>query len=200
MKTEPVSVVFKGSRQYVHGTTVYSLLARRFSQYAQHATPLVLDMTMHDFATSACELVYADDGDVAQRPADGVFEFRIGNQIAGWLRETGETITEREASLEDAIVAQCRVDDDACSIADWPGGNAIDVLIAMTKHLHNVAQPRDGGRWVLGRLQLVRWLTNADASRLRVQIKQLLGNRLSKCDISSGAEPLGQIYFTVVAR
>jgi hypothetical protein len=126
------------------------------------------------------------------------FRCRIGEtEIAGWLSETDEAITERVPYAEDEIVRQCVVDS-GCATCERPSGfSPIEVVIAITKELHQRRYPDRAGKWIIVRLDLERVFEDRDR-RLDVELERRLTDRLTKCRIAADGKRVGAIYFSLL--
>jgi len=114
--------------------------------------------------------------------------------------ETQELIVERVQYLEQEIVEKCSIKDKAVFIADETPYSAIEVLLAMSKHLHHILYPQADGKWFFARLDLDRLLCPNDAACFQVELVQNLQNRLTKSRILSGDKVIGHIYFSLVKQ
>lgn len=120
------------------------------------------------------------------------------SDVIGWLVETDEHVIDRIPYPEEDIVKQTSIEGNIITIEGEIRFTPIEILVAMTKHLHMVLYPIKTGKWIVTRLELNRLLTIYDASKFKVEIEKNLNNRLTKGSIHSGEEMLGYIYFSLV--
>ena len=120
------------------------------------------------------------------------------SDIIGWLTETDEHVVDRIPYQEEDIVKKPLLMAILITIEGEVQFTPIEILVAMTKHLHMILYPVKVGKWFFTRLDLNRLLTISDASKFKVEIEKNLNNRLTKGSIHSGEEMLGYIYFSLV--
>lgn len=190
---------YKGGRDYVHGTSMYDCLAGYISEHLPDRSGAGFHMVIHGFSSNRCDFVYTLDSGPMARPDHGSVEISTSSGIHGWLVETNDEITERLPYPEEEITAQCRMDGDRsvrmlCEVPYSP----IEVLVAITKHLHCRLYPGATGKWVFSRLDLDRFLNEDDGGQLGVDIRKSIGTRLTQSDVFSGEAKIGEIYFSMV--
>jgi hypothetical protein len=118
--------------------------------------------------------------------------------IIGWLVETDEPITERYEYPESEIIEKCFVNGKTVKIDSETPYSAIEVLVAINKHLHLSIFPDAAGKWFFTRLELDRLLQGQDASGFELELVKNMHNRLTKSEILSDGQRIGHIFFSIV--
>lgn len=197
----PLDIAYKGSRNYVHGTSVYDQISGFImSKLPEHATG-TFRMVIHGFATKKCEFHYACDSKVAKKPERACMEISTSTGMHGWLVETSGDIIDRVPFNEDAICAECSIlDGYSVSMSSNLPFQPIEILVAMTKHFHISEYQEDNGKWVFVRLELKRLLRAEDASKMSVRIDQNIGAKLTRSLVLSDGEQIGEIFFSKVVE
>ncbi len=197
----PLSVSYKGSRNYVHGTSVYEKISAYIESSLPEHSVGSFRMVIHDFAVKQCELHYVIDPMILKKPEHGCIEISTSTGIRGWLVESDDEIIDRIPFPEEVICAKCKIGEEASvSVSSNMPFQPIEILVAMTKHLHISKYSEDNGKWVFVRLELDRLLREEDASHMCVRIEQNIGTRLTKSLVLSGNEKIGEIYFSMVTE
>ena len=107
----------------------------------------------------------------------------------------------KEPYTEDDIIEYCQLEKGKLvSVSSVIPFHPIEVVVAMTKHLHMHEYDVSGGKWVFSRLELERLLRISDLQEIRVQIQQSIGTRLTKSILLVGEEQIGKIYFSMVSE
>ena len=201
MQTLDLNLPLKGKRNYLHGTSYYETVVAFMGVVEPASLTGKVKIAFHRPANNQCRLIYpAPSGSIERRDnfiAEFIFDFE-SSHVAAWIEETKQSIIRRIPYHEGLIVKKCHVKGLTIGIKGKVSFSSIEVLIAMTKHLHIVAYPPEDGTWFFTRLDLNRLLNPEDAYRLKVELKQNLNNRLTKADIFSGDESIGNIYFSLV--
>jgi len=194
-------LAYKGDRDYLHGTDIYNALTRIIGGGNPGIVFNSIKMSFHKVTRNQCKLTYGDHSLLKQMPKDINVEVRFispSSDTIGWLTETAEPVVDRIPYHEEDIVKKTSIDGKLIAINGEVKFTPIEILVAMTKHLHMMLYPVNVGRWFFTRLDLNRLLTISDASKLSLEIDKNLNNRLTKGSIHSGEEMLGHIYFSVV--
>lgn len=192
---------YKGGRDYVHGTDMYNTIVERISAANPEVAGGTFTMTIHDIVRGQCQLVYSDWTAQALKPENSKVEFSFASgatRIIGWLVETAEAVTERYEYPESEIIQKCFVDGKTVKIDSETPYSAIEVLVAINKHLHLSVLQNAVGKWFFTRLELERLLRPEDASRFQLELVKNMHNRLTKSEILSDGRRIGHIFFSIV--
>ncbi|MDT8375581.1 MAG: hypothetical protein RQ867_02455 [Mariprofundaceae bacterium] len=197
----PLDFEYKGDRNYIHGTSAYQSVTDYLSEAFPERVAGSFRMVIHAFAKSRCDFVYTLDSGPVSKPEAGVIELSTSTGIHGWLVESGDEVVDRLPFPEDQIIDQCRTGDDrSVAMISRVPFHPIEILVAITKHLHQQEYPEASGKWVFTRLDLDRLLTDGDCGKLGVQIQKSIGTRLTQSAVLSDGEPIGKIYFSMVSE
>ena len=194
-------LAYKGDREYLHGTDIYNAVTRIIGGSNPGIVFNRIKMSFHKVTRNQCKLTYGNHSLLRQMPKDINVEVRFispSSDTIGWVTETDEHVVERIPYHEEDIVKKTSIDGKLITIEGEVQFTPIEILVAMTKHLHVSLYPIKTGRWFFTRLDLNRLLTISDASKLKVEIEKNLNNRLTKGSIHSGEEMIGYIYFSPV--
>jgi hypothetical protein len=193
-------LAYKGDRYYLQGPDIYNAVTRIISERNPNIEFNRIKMVFHKLARNQCRMTFGNHSLLGKMPKDINTEVRFISplsDIIGWLVETDEHIIDRNPFPEENIVKQTSIDGNIATIEGEVQFTPIEILVAMTKHLHIILYPAKAGKWIVTRLDLNRLLTIYDASKFKVEIEKNLNNRLTKGSIHSGKEMLGYIYFSL---
>ncbi|MEW6521159.1 MAG: hypothetical protein AB1461_17290 [Thermodesulfobacteriota bacterium] len=116
----------------------------------------------------------------------------------GTLVEEPDEPTCRHPYDEESIVAQCRVNQSERSIVltgEQPF-TPIEVIVSMTKALHQSLFPNASGRWVFCRWESDHWPPASPLANVSVMLTHALGTRLTKSTVVVCGEQIGLVYFS----
>lgn len=178
---------------------MYERLADYISEKLPERSEASLHMVIHGFASHRCDFIYALDAGAMAKPERGCAEISTSSGIHGWLVETDDEITQRLPYPEEEITVHSRVDEGhSVMMLDRVPYRPIEILVAITKHLHYRSYPETSGKWVFTRLDLDRFLVDEDGGQLAVSLQKSIGTRLTQSEIRSGDAKIGKIYFSMV--
>lgn len=209
MENIPVEFCFRGKRDYVHGNTLYTTIIEQMAALANgtdnghDATHDLtdIDMKFRHFAAHNAEIVLVDQI-TPERLAQSFAQFSVragAKTVNGILVERAEPVACREPYDEEPIRAACQLDLEEKSVtlaSDLPAYTPIDVVVAMTKMLHEAIVP--GERWVFAGIKLARPLATSDIDSLTIEIRRQLGKRYTESALTTATDTLGFIHFSVV--
>ncbi len=195
-----VELKFKGSRDYLHGTDVYEcavdVLRQRWPaidgrcRFAFHRmTRVPLSAIIDTFAVGVA------------RPGNCVAEMHVTGgaaQASVWFVERGGDVGGRYPYDEEAVVRDCTIKGNRIALTSPPPSRTmVEIVVAMTKQLHNAVSLPQKGKWLFTRLDLKRLFDPADAPMLSVTLVSPARAAVTRSDIASGSQQLGSIYFSV---
>jgi hypothetical protein len=201
MTRTDVDLCFKGDRTYLHGTDVYtcavSLLRERWPNADGRCR-----FTFNRLARRPVTAWVGSAPSPAPRPQGCVAEMHVTagvSQVSIWFVEREGEVACRYPYDEEAIVRESVITGTRIIGTRVPDHvSTIELLVAMTKRLHQVAlaPPAAGGRWLFTRLDLPRLLRASDRETMSVTISAVRGAVLTRSEITVGGEPLGVIFFS----
>ena len=191
----PLNLAFRGNRDYIQGADVYDAVV---SSTQDHCGPVQgpLSLHMHSLARTRCELLIAPTEVPMSKPSQGRADFSFG-QWHGWLAETGHPIVQRLSYDESHIASRCEVSGSIIRTTGTPLHSAAEVLIAVTKILHQKLYPLVDRKWIVSRIELQRVFTDTDFA-MEVELLQNLNHRLTRSAVRCASESLGHIYFSAI--
>jgi hypothetical protein len=197
----PLDICFKGNRMYVHGTDMLRVVSAAVIRQTTAAEIRQLNFMINRMTSRnlSVELEQGETPPVTVLPPLATLSFEVaGVRWHGALvEESGEPAC-RYPYDEDSIIALCRIDQPGRSIS-LEGETVftpIEVIVAMTKALHQALYPQAPGKWVFCRWESEHWPVAASTRGLSVTLSKTLGFRLTKSAVICGEERIGWIYFS----
>lgn len=191
---------FKGNRNYVHGTDVYSEVARRIQDIAGNDPVSSFRITFHSRITHHCNLFLCPVAADVVRPDKVVAEFLVSISsvpMFGSLLPTDQQVTARYTYAESIILNQCEVGENRVSTDANFEFSSVEVIVAMTRKMHETLYPEVEGKWMLSRLDTQQLLPAFPKLPLTIQLEQNIGNRLTRSKILFGSNTVGNIFFSL---
>ncbi len=205
MKVFPLTMSFKGTRDYLQGADIFNAMTQALAAAlpidAQGATAVFL--AIHALAHRQCDLQLSENGDDPHaRPEEAlVAQFGMlcrGQEVRAWLTESERPVSSRLPYREETIAAATALRDKIIvHVGDSPYTPA-EVLVAMTKLLHSALLPLPAGRWILSKLELAALPLPPAVDGVQVELLHNLNNRLTKSAITMKGAALGYIFFSRV--
>ena len=205
MKVYPLTMSFKGSRDYLQGADIFNALTQTLTAALpsdeQGATEVFL--AIHALAHRQCDLQLREYGDDPQaRPQEPlVAQFGMvcrGQEVRAWLTESERPVSSRLPYREEEIAAATALRGKAIVYVGESRYTPAEVLVAMTKLLHSALLPLPAGRWILSKLELAALPLPPAVDGLQIELLHNLNNRLTKSAITRKGTTLGQIFFSQV--
>ncbi|MBD3815348.1 MAG: hypothetical protein IE913_02600 [Halothiobacillus sp.] len=203
MNDRRLRLVFKGARNYVHGTTMFDetarlLLAAGYNQMAD------VKFVIHEMTSVNLRLVVEEYHDNAVADSVAIMRFTADGQPMQARIVPDDGVPEARVPYDESIIENCcQIDSAGRSIQlarDSSGFSQIEVLVSMNKALHlAVLEKPAQTSWVFCRWDGSAWPLPADLSGVTIGLKQTLGTRLTRAEVVLGQETLGQIYFSAKA-
>ena len=190
MKT---NLKLKGGRTYLHSTDFYDWLMGDVCEGDEWVTKLVFKKII----SHQCEIVWEKPED----QSSGFFELwnRQADSIErGWLVETSEAAVKRYDYDEDSLVSVAEIDDEGQSIHmnRQCSASTIEVIVALTKRLHNTLFPLSNGKWLVGQLEFLGPLP-ISYKTVGVNVDRIIKGKFSVCSITIDGDTVGSIRFIV---
>ena len=195
----PLQLCFKGERDYLQGADIYQAVVDAIRGELREPVG-GMRMAIRRFFGRQPDLLWMDSPEPSARPESAVVDYTVdlpARRSGGWLVESGRPVECRLLFDEARIALQCAYSDRRVGVAGELGFLPIEVLVAMTKQLHQRNLPAPTGRWIFTRIELKRLLRRSDASALSVTLEENLHNRLTRSSIVAGGEAIGSIYFSL---
>lgn len=194
---------FKGSRTYVHGTTLYQEIVNGASATGVGMPDGKLRIDLHRQLHRQADIVYLNADDTSEAPEDAVagFSLSIGSEtVKGWVAPAGDAVTDRVSYDEGQILERAGIDDKTISLTDAPDFDPIEITTCLAVKIHNtLSPPPEGQKWLLARITLARPFTDAVNRDVALDVTRFVGGRFSETVIRSAGEKIGSFNFLLGA-
>lgn len=200
MRVVPLDIELKGDRNYINGASFYEHVVAYLYDALPELSHGAFKMIIHAFATKKCTFVYGLDEKMA-KPDRARVEVFASTGIHGWVVESDNDVNHRVPFPEEEITAHCVLGEDrSARMVSKVSFLPIEILVAITKKLHQSEFPDVAGKWIFTRIDLDRLLDESDGGQLGVKIQKNIGTRLTQSVVTSGDVPIGKIYFSMVTE
>tara|TARA_Y100000310_G_C20618430_1_gene781921 strand:- start:518 stop:1138 length:621 start_codon:yes stop_codon:yes gene_type:complete len=195
-------VAYKGSRKYVHGTDIYTLMAAELPEGAEN-----IDLRMGYPSANQLDL-HLDEPLMPRHLERASFSYIDvqGDKRRGVFTESQRPVLTWNPYPEDPLIEDFKLDSGfhpdiwvqrgRWSLARPP----IQTVVSLTKKLHELKHPAPAGsRWIFVRLCLSEPLLNSHSYALTIE--RIYEDRgYSKCRIRTPLCAIGLIYFATVKK
>ena len=201
----PLSICFKGARDYIHGTDMLNAAAQCVLRHLGIAQIEQVNFMINRMTAHKMSIKLVKEGGAEAAATTPVATLTFEADGASWLARLEEEEGQPDCRYpydEESIVACCRVDADAGSIRH-EGRSAhtpIEVIVAMTKALHLARFPDSPGKWVFCRWEGEHWPLPMLEGAATVTLTKSLGSRLTKSTVMLGNGVIGSIYFSAKVK
>ncbi|GGP44977.1 hypothetical protein [Shewanella saliphila] len=191
---------FKGNRNYLHGTDFYLFTVEYAKQNLPQGTR-ISQLSFRKLAKRQCELK-------SQKPntgtivATGKFNLIDSTTIPFWWVEGNSVVERRYEFDEDKLVTVAQTTLSPATISmHKPTGNytCIEVLVALTKKMHNQIAKPNKGKWLFGQLNLTRNLP-IEYEKAEIRLQSMLHGQFSVSEVWLDGIFIGQIRFIVEGK
>jgi len=203
MKSIALNMTYRGDRTYLHGTDIVPTVLATARDVAGAPADGPLSFSFKSFSDNQLDMVVFEDGDELARPENGMVYFDVttaAGPVRGWLVRSARPVEERRPFDESKISDHVSIKGDSAHIAASTGLAPIEVVVPMTKHLHQSRWPAPNERWILSRLDLERPLRPDDVDTLTIEVIKNLKQRLTRSTLTTPAGTLGEIYFSRIPK
>lgn len=190
---------FKGDRNYVHGTDIYSKLMEHLSgNFELHD----IDLSFHEVITSNLKAKFfnsAAKGLIDGTPAS-FFKFTSGNErYTIQLVETGELITGSYEYDEDKIGegAIFYNEEKTIELNSLNGYTNVEQVVALNKSLLNKLFT-DAGKWYFTKIAIKKDINIERPGVIKIRLVNNIGSKITKSLIFFDGEEKGFIWFSKV--
>lgn len=197
--TLPLELPFRGERSYLHGTDLYQAMVAALGS-GLPAGPV--SITFHHLLKHQPDLVCSKESllHLREDPAfRGEARFGSGSSVLnGALMESDRPVTGRKACNEGEVASAAIVDEAAktATLIEPATGCLIEQIVFLNKHLHLKMLPHLSPKWLFARLELLKPLAEESPRELVITLKQVLGNRFTRSEISADGQRAGFISFS----
>lgn len=198
MKVHAPDMAFRGTRTYLHSTDLYEAILAGCEVTDLGTADGRLFLKIRKTLTCQPELCFLAPGETGD-PAGAGADFIVtvgGYPVAGFVRETGRPVTRRKEYDERSIWDCASVSGMTITVRKPSLAAPIEVVTALGVLQHRtVYPPKDGSRWMLGRIDLARPLRHADVAALEIMLRQHIGQRMTRSTIAAAGVTLGTMEF-----
>lgn len=189
-------VCFRGTRTYVHSTTLFEQLMQGAANAGlQICGPI--DMRVNRLIKKQPRFLFEEEPAPGDRGECAVISFHVGKAL--WhcsVFERDEEISRREIYDEAKIREKAIIEGQAIRVDGKIDAKPFEIITSLTLQLHHALLPIPAERkWFLGRVQLERLILEEDAERMQITLTRKSGERLTRSVIASGKTPIGTIDF-----
>lgn len=180
-----VDLPFRGTRSYVHSTSICNDLRERFPTASR------LELVMRDWM--AGRVLFAPIAEVPNAKATLRIDVADGGpQHFGLTDDPAHPVVTREPFDEDGLVAGAPLDDRVMTIAANPAGTFFDRLISGNKALINRAL-EPGTRLIASKIVVEGFPAEDRAFQLRLDSH--LGTRMFRTSVLMDGDKIGDVVF-----
>lgn len=201
--SKELNLYFKGSREYVQGTSMLDAAMEAITQAAhgQSIQNIIFSINKMTAKNLVCDW-WEKGGSVGvhETPIATCFFDLGGVPYEGRLVETGESVNARFPFDESLITRGCEFSlaEKMIKLVEAPLRiSSIEILVSMNKALHYelYSIPSDS-QWVFCRWESVAWPLTHEMAGVRVIMEQSLGTRLTRARVELNEELIGRLYFS----
>lgn len=192
-------LLFKGSRDYLHGSDFFNLLVNFSSEVTGNSDSYVERLTFRKNASHMCELV--DEKPMSQNKVVGQVRYsgaNTNNEANLWIVETNLPVLGRYPFDETVVSKNITMDiqQRTAMLSSRSIFTPIEEVIILTKCLNYQISPITNGSWLFGQLNLNSPLVSAYRV-LEIKMKSLIEGKFSVNDIIVDNHLVGSIRFIV---
>lgn len=199
MRTFSPEFKYRGDRKYVHGTDLYIVMMQGLEELGLGIPQGRVAINLRHLVQHQPEVWYGEPGAKAATPDGALVDFQLevaGGDLVGWFVETDRPVHDSVPYNEEKIRNSTLIESQSIQMESNTSFAPIEVFTSMAVHLHNTVLPPEGGKWVFTRLSISRPLVPEDTAQGRLELKKNFNNRLTDCEVFSGQESLGHIFFS----
>jgi hypothetical protein len=189
------AMAFRGSRDYVHSTDIYEeiVAGANCSQLVLSGT---IDLHIREKITHRPIFHFINRGSARGRaPAFATIELN-GSSWLVEIIETSHLVETSKVYNEQRIFDASFIEQNNISLRQNIGMRPIEVVTALSVKLHkSLFPPEPHQRWLLGRLELSRPLSERDAEFMTVEIERRVGKKITRSRIITEEGTIGVLTF-----
>lgn len=199
MKDFLLNFKFKGDRNYVHGTDIYTHVLQHLSK---EFTISNIDLSFHKVVKNNLIAELITLGSTSSHKANPASIFKFGDPTETYiirLFETNSGVTENyEYDEEDVIKASIFNEDEKSILLNSPSSYTnIEKVVALNKRLlQNLLT--DPGKWLFTKITVDKDLNRQQPEIITLKLVKNIGSKITKSLILFDGEEQGYIYFSKV--
>jgi hypothetical protein len=190
---------FKGKRNYIHGTDIYTKIIQHLSEGYK---PGNIDLSFHKVVKNnlTAELFSADEAGLKIINPVSVFKFASNNsKYIIQMTERNSIVKERYEYDEDKLVALAvfKEDEKSITLNSLSRYSNIEKVVALNKALLNNLFS-DAGKWYFTRITINKDINAENAATIKLKLINNIGSKITKTQIVFDEEEKGYLYFSKV--
>lgn len=189
----------RGARKYIHTADLYDALSAAAKELGHGPLVGPVQLNIRKLAYHQPVFYFGRPNLPPKLVSDATMDFSItvpDGIIHGRVEESDRPLSESKAYDEDAIWRLATIDGRVIRLRGDSGARPIEVVTALgVLHHKTLFPPVAGQRWLCVRVKLSRPLTEADACDAMLEMKQVIGEKITKSDIVVCGKPIGLISF-----
>jgi len=193
-------IPYKGSRTYLHGTSFFDEVERLNFQMNSSLNLFLEKIVFRRFSVNQCVLSLKAPINVTLIVAQGSYS-SLDKSIKEdfWILEGESKTTERIPYDEEGLLAGAVISLGTNTIHRYGvfnSGTAIEVIVAFTKHLHNVIAAPSIGKWLFAQIELNQKLPKI-FKNIEIQLTKMIADKFSTSQVFLDGVNVGSIRFIV---
>lgn len=196
----PLTLSFKGSRQYLHGTDMHDAVCDLLTQQGGQNIQKI-DFTLHRIVLTQLVASIHRDTQPETEGANAVFRATVDSSpVTVLLKECGTPVTDRRPYDEEGLVSAASFDSTNQRIT-FTASDAytnIEMIVALNKALLLRALPEAKGKWLFTRLQLATSIKDRKLNTIEVRFLGHSNYRITRSQVFGDGQPIGSIFFSLM--
>lgn len=192
-KIMTLDLKLKGKRNYLHGTDIFNDTMSWLCSQREEISDI--NFSFHRQAFNQLTVVLGDLSDIDEPVAVCSFS-SCGIREKAFLVETNQKVTARYSYSEDELISRMKIDFDK-RIGVLSGEvtfTEIEILVAMTKALHQHIFPECSGKWLFVKARMNAYNKHLGLKNRSIVIAAIFNNKLTRCEIFYEESKVGEIY------
>lgn len=187
---------FKGQREYVHGTDLYTQLLEVAQQkFGPHTW--LSKLVIRKVFQNNC-LIYFNTYPTDKSPCAHFETINQDGPISGFVIDSLKKVSERDIHFSLANLIQDAVyTDRSIILLKTKESKIIDIIVGSTKYLHLHLFKPETGQWMFTSLNLAEPLKE-NSKKITITITQNLAGKMTTSNILLNDKFVGKITFTLV--
>ena len=201
MSVKSPDVCFKGSRTYVHGTTLYEEILIGASETTSHPVDGPVRIEIRGLLLNQGDIHYHIGSYPEIAPEGITANFSLtceGQPVSGWVTDNRKPVNRRIPYDESKIRDVTKIEGDQIKLLGHPEFSPFEICASMAVKLHNhFSPPVSGTKWLLTRIELDRPIVQDDLNDFSLNHIQTIANRFTKTEIRNSEGVFGMLYFSL---
>ena len=188
---------FKGERNYLHGTDIFSSTLSYLS--SERGEIENIDFAFHHQGFHQLQIILGDLPEGLEPVAVCAFSSG-GIREKAYLIETNQTIKNRYPYSEEEIASRLMIDleERSAVLLGDVRHSEIETLVAMGKALHLKVFPELKGRWLFVRIRLNRYSKHLGSQERTIVIATIFNQKFTRCEAFYDGVKAGELYGCII--